>query len=40
VAFFEFDERSSLTVDVDFKRPCRYIMLKPTGFRSKPHHFR
>lgn len=40
VAFFEFDERQSLTVDVDFKRPCRYIMLKPTGFRSKPHHFR
>jgi hypothetical protein len=40
VAFFEFDEQPSLTVDIDFKRPCRYIMLKPTGFRSKPHHFR
>jgi len=40
VAFFEFDERPSLTVDIDFKRSCRYIMLKPTGFRSKPHHFR
>jgi hypothetical protein len=40
VAFFEFDERPSLTLDIDFKRPCRYIMLKPTGFRSKPHHFR
>lgn len=40
VAFFELDERLSLTVDIDFKRSCRYIMLKPTGFRSKPHHFR
>jgi hypothetical protein len=40
VAFFEFDERPSLTIDIDFKKPCRYLMLKPTGFRSKPHHFR
>jgi hypothetical protein len=40
VAFFEFDERPSITIDIDFKRSCRYIMLKPTGFRSKPHHFR
>lgn len=40
VAFFEFDERPSLTIDIDFKRTCRYIMLKPTGFRSKPHLFR
>jgi hypothetical protein len=40
VAFFEFDERPSLTIDIDFKKSCRYIMLKPTGFRSKPHHFR
>jgi hypothetical protein len=40
VAFFEFDDRRSITVDIDYKRPCRYIMVKPTGFRSKPHHFR
>lgn len=40
VAFFEFDERPSITIDIDFKKSCRYIMLKPTGFRSKPHHFR
>jgi hypothetical protein len=40
VAFFEFDERPSLTIDIDFKKSCQYIMLKPTGFRSKPHHFR
>lgn len=40
VAFFELDERPSLTVDIDFKKSCRYIMLKPTGFRSKPHHYR
>ena len=40
VSFFEFDEKPSITIDIDFKRPCKYIMLKPTGFRSKPHHFR
>jgi hypothetical protein len=40
VAFFEFDERPSITIEIDFKRTCRFIMLKPTGFRSKPHHFR
>lgn len=40
VAFFEFDERLSITVDIDFKKSCRFIMLKPTGFRTKPHHFR
>lgn len=40
VAFFEFDERPSVTVDIDFKKSCRFIMLKPTGFRTKPHHFR
>lgn len=40
VSFFEFDERATITVDVDFKKTCKYIMLKPTGFRSKPHHFR
>ena len=40
VAFFEFDERASITVSLDFKRKCKYIMLKPTGFRTKPHSFR
>jgi hypothetical protein len=36
VAYFEFDNETSITVDVDFKRPCKYIMLKPVGFRKKP----
>jgi hypothetical protein len=40
VAFFEFDERPTLTIDIDFKHSCKYLMLKPTGFRMKPHHFR
>lgn len=40
VAYFDFDDRLSINVDLDFKRPCRYILLKPTGFRTKPHHFR
>lgn len=40
VSFFEFDEKPSLTIDLDYKRECRFIMLKPTGFRVKPHHFR
>ena len=40
VSFFEFDEKPGVTVEIDFKRECRFIMLKPTGFRVKPHHFR
>jgi len=40
VAFFEFDEKASMSVNLDFKRKCKYIMLKPTGFRTKPHLFR
>jgi hypothetical protein len=40
VSFFEFDEKPSITIEIDFKRECRFIMLKPTGFRVKPHHFR
>jgi hypothetical protein len=38
-AFFELDEKNQMTFDVEFKRPSRYIMLKPTGFRSKPTKF-
>lgn len=34
VAFFEFDKDIQLTVDIDFKRPCKYILLKPTAFRK------
>mmetsp|Transcript_9033 Transcript_9033/g.8479 ORF Transcript_9033/g.8479 Transcript_9033/m.8479 type:complete len:137 (-) Transcript_9033:4995-5405(-) len=34
-AFFEFeDQEITLTVEVDFKRPCKYIYLKPTAFRA------
>ena len=40
VSFFEFDERPSITIDIDHKQECRFVMLKPTGFRVKPHHFR
>ena len=33
-AFFEFEAtETQVVVDVDFKRACRYIFLKPTGFR-------
>lgn len=39
VAFFEMDNDPSITVDIDFQRSCRYIMLKPTGIRKKPTHF-
>lgn len=36
VAYFEFDENVQITFDIDFKRPARYILLVPTGFRQKP----
>jgi len=39
VAFFQFDANIQATVDIDFKRTTRYVMLKPTGFRKKPHTF-
>ena len=37
VAFFEFENETdtSVTVEIDFKRSCKYIMLKPVGFRKK-----
>lgn len=38
-AFFELDEHEQMTFDVEFKRPTRYIMLKPTGFRAKPNKY-
>jgi len=36
VAYFEFESDTSVTVDIDAQRPCKYIMLKPVGFRKKP----
>ena len=34
-AFFDFEGSDvQITVDIDFKRPCKYIFLKPTGFRK------
>lgn len=38
-AFFEFEggagnTDTSITVEVDFKRACKYIFLKPTAFRK------
>ena len=41
MAYFEFENETSLTLDIDFRRPCKYIMLKPVGFRKKntqSHH--
>jgi ubiquitin-activating enzyme E1 len=39
VAYFQFDAQVQISVDIDFKRASRYVMLKPTGFRKKPHNF-
>ena len=36
VAYFEMDTDIQTQVELDFKKPCRYIFLKPTGFRKKP----
>eukprot|EP00347_Sterkiella_histriomuscorum_P017580 403348792 len=39
VSYFEFESETSVSVDIDFQRSCKYIMLKPTGFRKKPTQF-
>jgi hypothetical protein len=39
VAYFEFDSDNHVTVEPDFRRLCKYIFLKPTGFRKKPTAF-
>ena len=36
VAYFQCDENVQLTFELDVKRPAKYIMLLPTGFRQKP----
>ena len=36
VAFFQFDHNLSITFDIDFQRPAKYLMLLPTHFRKKP----
>ena len=35
VAYFEFDTETSITFEPDCQRSCRFIFLKPTGFRKK-----
>lgn len=30
------DDKNQITADIEFKRACRYVMLKPTGLRVKP----
>jgi hypothetical protein len=39
VAYFQFDEKTQCTFELDCKREARYILLLPTGFRQKPHAF-
>ena len=39
VAYFVFDEKLQITFELDFKRPAKYILLLPTGFRQKPQAF-
>jgi hypothetical protein len=34
VGFFELGDKTAVTVDLDYKRACRYIYLKPTGLRQ------
>ena len=39
VAYFEMDVDVQTQIELDFKRSCRYVFLKPTGFRKKPIAF-
>jgi hypothetical protein len=37
VAYFQFDANVQITFELDEPRAAKYIMLKPTSFRQKPH---
>lgn len=40
VASFLFDEKSeTLAIDLDYKRPCKYVLIKPTNMRTSPKDF-
>ena len=40
VGSFLMDEKSEIvTIELDFKRPAKYVFLKPTGMRSKPDNY-
>lgn len=39
VAYFEFDSDQQVMVEPDCRRMCKYVFLKPTGFRKKPNAF-
>jgi len=40
VGSFELDGNSeSITVDLQYVRPCKYILLRPTNMRTKPENF-
>ena len=40
VGSFQFDAQSeSVTVELLFVRPCKYILMKPTSMRSKPEDY-
>eukprot|EP00826_Nyctotherus_ovalis_P015696 TRINITY_DN14485_c0_g1_i2.p1 TRINITY_DN14485_c0_g1~~TRINITY_DN14485_c0_g1_i2.p1 ORF type:complete len:175 (-),score=44.60 TRINITY_DN14485_c0_g1_i2:9-533(-) len=34
--FFQMDDKEELSFSLDVERPCKYIYLKPTNFRTKP----
>jgi hypothetical protein len=40
VAFFHIDAGTTSVVELDVKRTCRFVMLKPTGLRTKPRPYK
>jgi len=40
VAAFQFDEKSeNLQIELDYKRPSKYVLIKPTNMRTSPKDF-
>lgn len=39
VAFFDFGDQTEIILNLDIKKPCRYIKFIPTAFRKKPINF-
>ena len=37
--YFQMDDKNVVVCEFDSKRPCRYILVKPTGFREQPTNF-
>ena len=38
-SFLYTDSSEYITIDLDYVRPCRYILVKPTSMRAAPKNY-